>query len=206
FNCGVALAGYKNGNQPAQVRFVADEQDTLRFFVVQFADKFECIAIWHEKLGECYVFVEFCCDDLGCLQCAHIRAGENQIELDIHCQNRLGDLMHFLFTLVGQRPVTIFLIAGRSSIDSNTVAENVDFHYSLLLSESAIFLIERTACSIFRRSFLRPFSGFKLISSSVSFMPGSLAFLAREFGCFPTVWFSLRNSIISTISRCRLAT
>src|SRR5215468_8862613 len=101
--------------------------------------------------------------------------------------------MYFFFTFGGQRPVTVFLVARRSSVDSNTMAENVDFHYSFLLSESAIFLMERTACSILRRSFRRPFSGFKVISSSVSFIRMSVGFVAREFGFFPVVLFSFRN-------------
>src|SRR5262249_39158493 len=113
-----------------------------------------------------------------------------------------GDLLSLFFSLLRQRPVSIFFVPGCSSFDGNAVAKNVDFHYSFL-SKSAIFLIERIACSILRRSFRRPFSGFKLISSSVSFMRESVGFPTRESLVvpFPAVWISLRKSISWTISR-----
>src|SRR5262245_58591792 len=103
--------------------------------------------------------------------------------------------MHLVDAFFGQGPVTIFLVTGSASFDSDPVAEDIDFHQISFLSEPTTFLIDRTACSILRRSFRRPFSGFTLIASNVSFIRESVAFAEREFFVFAGAWLSFRKSI-----------
>ena len=48
---GLAAAGGQNRNELAQIRFVADEEDSLGFFVVDFRDQLEGVTVGLEEFA-----------------------------------------------------------------------------------------------------------------------------------------------------------
>ena len=93
---GLTAAGGQDRNQLAQVRFVADEEDSLRFFVVDFRDQLEGVTVGLEEFAECDFLVEFIGYDFCSLFGACKRAGENEIELQLHAEDRFRDLLRFV--------------------------------------------------------------------------------------------------------------
>ena len=123
-------AGDQNGNELAQIRLVSDEQDALRFFVVDFGDEFEGVAIGLQESVN--VTSSPSSSATICAVCLARTNGLERIRSNCRSilEDRFGNLMHLFFAFISQRPVAVFLVPGRSSFNGDAVAENVDFHYS----------------------------------------------------------------------------
>ena len=71
----ITAAGYQHGNKTAQIRFMSDEQNTLRFFVINLSDEIGRVAAGKERIRERHFLVEFTRNGLSGLCGANVRAG-----------------------------------------------------------------------------------------------------------------------------------
>ena len=131
-NFHVRISRREQPDEPAQIRFVADNQNIFRrrLDFIDFSDKRLGAAARRQFIcaGEFFLTLENGGDDSRRLQRARKWAGKNQVEGQFHFAHGPGDLPDSASALGRERAVRVAVKTGRARFNGNPVAQNEKIH------------------------------------------------------------------------------